>query len=99
MKRKYETKLNFFFYAKELYQNGKKIKIRTSLLATKTGQMIICGEIVLIIVAFILHLVKNNFSNSFYLIFAVILLIPQVFNSIQNKSVYEKMTGLLEKSD
>jgi hypothetical protein len=85
---------NFYFCVKYLNQNGLNIKVRPSLLATKTGQMIISGEIGLIIFAVILHLITHSFSKSFYLIFAIVLIIPQVINRSQNKAVYQKMLEL-----
>jgi len=85
---------NFYFFVNQHSRTGHKIKVRPSLLATKTGQIIISSEIAIIIFAFILHLITHNFSKSYYLIFAIVLLIPQIINRSQNKAVYKKMLEL-----
>lgn len=85
---------NFYFCVKTLSQNGQKIKVRPGLLATKTGKMIMSGEIGLIIFAIILHLITHGFSQSYYLIFPIAIIIPQVLIGAKNKAVYDKMLQL-----
>jgi hypothetical protein len=85
---------NFFSWVKQVNQTGQKIFPRPSLLATNTGKIIIYFEIALIIVAFLLHLISHNFSNSYYLLLGIGLIVPQIANRVQNKSVYEKLIKL-----
>ena len=85
---------NFFFWVKKVNQAGQEILPRKSLLATGTGKIIIYLEITLIVMAFLLHLISHNFSKSYYLLLSIGLIVPQIVNRVQNKSVYEKLIKL-----
>lgn len=88
---------NFFNSVKRYNEetfNDKKIKTRQSFLTTPTAKFIMISEVILIIVAFTIHFYKNSFSNSYYLLLGLVLLIPQIINRVQNKNMYDKIRQL-----
>lgn len=77
-----------------LNQEENKIHFKPSLLATKTGLYIILFEVVLIITALIIHFIKGNFSNSYYLLIASGILIPQIISRNQNRALCNEITKI-----
>jgi hypothetical protein len=78
-----------------------KILPRAGFLATKTGKSIIIFEICLIIVGAIIHSIRPNFGNSYYVILGVgtALMFPQIKNRWINKVTYEKICKLGNLND
>lgn len=87
---------NFYFFIRQLSQAGLKIPPRPGLLASNTGKIIISFEIGLLLFAIVLHLIYHSISKSYYLIFGIIFLIPQIVNRAQNVAAYEKLKKLDE---
>ncbi len=86
---------NFYAAVKKYNnQNERQIIPKPNLLASNTGKFIILFQIILIVFAITLHLIRHNFLNSYYLLLAVGFLIPQIINRIQNKAMYEKVSKL-----
>jgi hypothetical protein len=88
----------FSSFVKHQNQIGQNILPVPSLLATKTGKVIIYCEVLLISFAFALHLIYHNLSHSFYLLFGIVLVIPQIINRRQNVAAYERVKNLGNES-
>jgi len=84
----------FLSFVKNQNQMGQNIIPVPSFLATNTGKIIIWLEVLFILFAFGLHVMYHNFSNSFYLLLGIVLLIPQIINRKQNVAAFERIRNL-----
>jgi len=84
----------FYSFVKRHNYGDQKIIPYKSFFATTAAKFIIIFEALLIVIAFILHIIFHSFSNSLYLLLAVGFLIPQLINRSQNLSMYKKIKNL-----
>lgn len=88
---------NFLNYVGKFNQDlpaDEKIKLTGGFIVSKMAGFLIYIQIFLIVFAFLLHLIKHKFNNSYYLILAIGFLIPQIVNRIQNTAIYNKLNKL-----
>jgi hypothetical protein len=85
---------NFYSYVTEFNKGENKIMLKPGFLTTSVGKLIIVFEVALLSFALLLHLIKNNFSSSYYLLLGIGFIIPQIINRMQNKAIYDKISKL-----